>query len=342
MTKVLYGVSPIGLGHATRSEVVGRKLVEAGIDLEFFSGGHAVSFLRSRGFVCHDIVSDAGPEVVGGEMKRTSLWYLRSWRGLKRTTRHARKLLAEKRPDLVVGDEEFSGVSIAVESGLKHAFISDELELGFARTGLARAVESRVYRWYKSFQEKCDLLIVPEEGEDAGNLRFVGPIVREVTETKEELFAEHGFPKERMVLCSMSGSGIGDFLLNRLVETLGTGRLNGWFLAVSGNRGTLASRTGVFDLGLVSDNQNLIAAADLVVSTAGKSTIDEAASAGTPIISIPIKNHAEQERNAAALGYRHSDLYRLSELISMKLGRREVPRRFEGGDRTSQLILSLL
>jgi UDP-N-acetylglucosamine--N-acetylmuramyl-(pentapeptide) pyrophosphoryl-undecaprenol N-acetylglucosamine transferase len=71
---------------------------------------------------------------------------------------------------------------------------------------------------------------------------------------------------------------------------------------VSGNRGKKKAGESIYDLGIVPDNQNLVAAADLVVSTAGKSTIDEAAEAGTPMIPVPIRNHSEQERNAAALG----------------------------------------
>ena len=51
-------------------------------------------------------------------------------------------------------------------------------------------------------------------------------------------------------------------------------------------------------LGLERDNQDFVAAADLVISTAGKSTIDEAVSYGSPLIVIPIRHHSEQERNA--------------------------------------------
>jgi len=79
-----------------------------------------------------------------------------------------------------------------------------------------------------------------------------------------------------------------------------------------------------------------------VISAAGKSTIDEAASAGTPIVAIPIRNHAEQERNAAALGYVAGDEDRLGELIRDRIGKRGSPRGYGGAEEASRILLSML
>jgi UDP-N-acetylglucosamine--N-acetylmuramyl-(pentapeptide) pyrophosphoryl-undecaprenol N-acetylglucosamine transferase len=103
-----------------------------------------------------------------------------------------------------------------------------------------------------------------------------------------------------------------------------------------------AGAGNVRELGIVRDNQNLIAAADLVISTAGKSTIDEAASSGTPMIAIPIKNHAEQERNAAELGFTFGDRDRLEELIPKLLGKRTPPAIYAGARRTADYLASLI
>jgi UDP-N-acetylglucosamine--N-acetylmuramyl-(pentapeptide) pyrophosphoryl-undecaprenol N-acetylglucosamine transferase len=93
---------------------------------------------------------------------------------------------------------------------------------------------------------------------------------------------------------------------------------------------------------VVRDNQDLIAASDLVISTAGKSTIDEATSSGTPIVAIPIKNHVEQERNAAELGFTFEDLGRLDEIIPRLLGKRNPPARYSGAGRTADFLAGLL
>lgn len=342
MPKVLYGVSPIGLGHATRAMAVVELLRGSGVEVRIFSGGSAADFLKSEGYAADDIVADPVPEVVDGEMKRALLWYLRSWLALKRTMPQTKKIFDEFKPDLVVCDEEFSGVSVANRNSCRKVFISDELELGFAHTWLAERVERRVENWYRGLQASVDLLIVPDFGEDSGNKRFVEPIVRKPTLSKEEVLAYLGFPLgQKFVLLSMSGSGIGDFLIRPVLDAMPDvaplARL-----VITGNRGPRVVGGSVLDLGVVGNNQNLVAAADLVISTAGKSTIDEAAAAGTPVIVIPISHHAEQERNAAALGYSAESARSLALLISQKIGKRESPRTFGGAQRTSRLIMSLL
>jgi UDP-N-acetylglucosamine--N-acetylmuramyl-(pentapeptide) pyrophosphoryl-undecaprenol N-acetylglucosamine transferase len=340
--KVLYGISPIGLGHATRSLVVLEHLRREGVDVKLFSGGKAADFIRALGTPVEDIVEDPVPRIVNGEMKQSALWYVRSWLALRRTVKKTDLLFDSFKPDLVVGDEEFSGMSVAEKKGAKRVFISDELMLGFGRTWFSRKIEERVDRWYKKLQGSVDLLIIPEFGNDSGNAKYAGPVVRASTMSPGETRRKYGLPEGKMVLFSMSGSGIGSYLLKDVIDVIRSGAIPGSILVISGNRGPKVMESNIFDLGVVDDNQNLISAADLVVSTAGKSTIDEAASAGTPIIAIPIKNHAEQERNAAAIGYSYQSLADLPALMKQKIGKREPPREFRGGEVISRLLLSML
>ena len=339
--RILYGISPIGLGHATRSLVLSRELERGGATVRFFSGGRAAEFVRDRGFEVDDIVEDPVPHVSDGEMSRVALWYVRSWIANRRTIPRTRRLMNAFAPDIVVCDEEFSGVVVAGERGLRRVFVADELSLGFARTWFARKIERRVEGWYKGLQESVDLLIVPETGESGGNRRFVGPIVRSITKSPSEAKASYSLPAGGMVLFATSGSGLGRELALHVRDAIVAAGLPGVSFVVTGNRGPRIDGQAVYDLGVIPDNQNLVAAADLVVSTAGKSTIDEAAAAGTPIIVIPIRRHAEQERNAAALGYTSEDVSRLPRLILELFGRRLPPRRFNGEAEASRAILSL-
>jgi len=339
--RILYGVSPIGLGHATRSMVLSAELQRRGAEVRFFSGGRATEFLRDRGFRVDDVVEGPVPHVSNGEMSRVALWYVRSWVAHRRTVPRTLRLLDAYRPDLVVCDEEFSGIVAAGERGVKRVFITDELSLGFARTWVARKIEARVERWYVGLQESVDLLLIPEHGTDGGNRRFIGPMVRAITRSPVETKADHGIPAGKMVLFATSGSGLGQELAFRVRDSLGAAGLTGVSLVVTGNRGRKMEGAGVYDLGLVPDNQNLVSAADLVVSTAGKSTIDEAAAAGTPIVVIPIRHHAEQERNAEALGYTSADASRLPDLMREKFGRRQQPIRSAGELAASDAIMSL-
>jgi UDP-N-acetylglucosamine--N-acetylmuramyl-(pentapeptide) pyrophosphoryl-undecaprenol N-acetylglucosamine transferase len=339
---VLYGISPIGLGHATRSLVIYGSLKAEGVEVRLFSGGKAAAFIRSQGIAVEDIVVDPVPRIVDGEMKWSALWYIRSWMALRRTVKRTEHLFESYKPDLVVGDEEFSGMVVAENEGTKRVFISDELVLGFGRTWLSRKIEERVDRWYKKLQSSVDLLIVPESGKDSENTKYAGPVVRRPTLSSAEVKRKYGLPGGSMILFSMSGSGIGDFLLKEALEAFRTCAIPGSFMTISGNRGPRVMESRVFDLGVVDDNQNLISAADLVVSTAGKSTIDEASAVGTPIVAIPIKNHAEQERNAAALGYTSQSRADLQRLMTQKIGKREPPRDFRGGEIASRLLLDML
>jgi UDP-N-acetylglucosamine--N-acetylmuramyl-(pentapeptide) pyrophosphoryl-undecaprenol N-acetylglucosamine transferase len=342
LPRILYGISPIGLGHATRSLVLVEELRRKGVDVRIFSGGNAAEFMRDSGVQVESTVDDAVPRTDNLEMSRVALWYVRSWLAQRRNVRRTERLFDAYRPDLVVCDEEFSGIAVAEKRGTKRVFIADELQLGFARTWIARRIEQRVERWYTRLQSSVDLLIVPETGNDVGNVRFVGPMVRRPTRNADAVREEYGFPPGKMVLFSMSGSGIGRELGGKLILSMARGDLDGAFLVITGRRGTKLAGERVYDIGVVKDNQDLVAAADVVVSTAGKSTIDEAAAAGTPIITIPIRHHAEQERNASALGYSSDDAERLTELIASRMGKKEPPREFRGEQLASELILSLL
>jgi UDP-N-acetylglucosamine--N-acetylmuramyl-(pentapeptide) pyrophosphoryl-undecaprenol N-acetylglucosamine transferase len=86
----------------------------------------------------------------------------------------------------------------------------------------------------------------------------------------------------------------------------------------------------------------IIYASDLVISLAGKSTIDESKAYGTPGIFIPIKNHFEQEDNASREGYSHQDVFRLESLISEKLESKREPLHVDGAEKASKIIRQFL
>jgi len=311
------------------------------VEVRFASGGPATRHLESYGFAVENVVREPTPDVSSGEMKFASLWYLRYWVGYRGTKRRMRALIKQFAPDAIVGDEEFTSIVLAMERNVPHALITDELDLGFAKSPLARMIEGPISRWYHELQTRVQLLIIPETGNDSGNRRYVGPVVRDTTRSREEVRRELSLSKsETLVLVVVGGSGAGHYLIDKVADAVGRDSV-GIVAAVAGEPNG-ARNPRVRYLGLFRDTQDLVAAADLVVSTAGKSTIDEAASSGTPIIAIPIGNHPEQERNAAQLGLNPRDVSKLDRLMSSKIGKREAPGNFQGAENASRLILSFL
>ena len=97
----------------------------------------------------------------------------------------------------------------------------------------------------------------------------------------------------------------------------------------------------VRNFGFVNNLHELIFAADVIISLAGKSTIDEANAYGTPAIFIPIKGHFEQEDNAKELGFIFEDINRLQELILQKLEEKRIPINAAGAKIAAEIIQKL-
>lgn len=341
MARIAYSVSSIGLGHATRAVAVSSELARRGHNVTFISSGLAADLIESYGFRVIRAVSHPNPWVVTGRMILPSVWYIRYWYNYKRAKKAVRKLLSFMKPDVVVCDEEFASLVVAKEIGLRAAAITDELYLGFARNRLSAILERKIQRWYSSVLEIADMLIIPEKGISNDRIFYVGKIVRQVSGSREEIRLKYGLPSgSTIILFTMSGSQLGMFLLKKTVDEVKKLGLENVVLAVSGSKSRIKHK-GVIDLGIVRDNHELVYASDLVVSTAGKSTIDEALVFGTPLIAVPIAGHYEQERNAEELGFRAKDIERLGELIRINIGMKKKPENTEGSLRAAILIEKL-
>jgi len=98
------------------------------------------------------------------------------------------------------------------------------------------------------------------------------------------------------------------------------------------------------NIGFVSNLHEYIYASDLVLSLAGRSTIDESRVYGTPGIFIPIKNHFEQEENARRLGYKYEDISRLETLIIEKIqtGRSSKNVANNGAKTAAKIIMEMV
>tara|TARA_B100000809_G_scaffold37569_1_gene32872 strand:- start:129 stop:623 length:495 start_codon:yes stop_codon:yes gene_type:complete len=154
--------------------------------------------------------------------------------------------------------------------------------------------------------KKCDIVILPENGDDQDNIRRVGPIVRHTNYSREELRKKNSFEKKTIVI-SIGGTDTGLFLIEKALDTISKINQDIEVILVSGP--AISKKfENVRNLGFVDNLHELIFAADLLISLAGKSTIDEANAYGTPGIFIPIKGHFEQEDNAREEGFVFDDI----------------------------------
>ncbi|MGI0025220.1 MAG: glycosyltransferase [Nitrososphaera sp.] len=331
--------SPIGLGHATRDIAIAEKLDRDGI--EFVSGEGAAVLLTKKGFKTLDVYRPEKFNVESGQLRQSFKWLMDYYSYYKKCKEIAREFL-ERHDGPIVSDEDFASIAIGEETRRKRVLVTDITETHFT-SGMASIIEKKMNKSMKKMIEACDYVIIPDAGDDSGNVVHVGPIVRHISAAREELRNSFGFSRKTIAL-SVGGTDAGRFLIEKTIEAyrkVGS-RLDVDLVIVSGPSIKLSDSPEYRNLGFVENLHELIYAADLVVSLAGRSTMDESIAYGTPGIFIPIKGHFEQEEGAARLGFKFADISRLASLIEEGLQQRRANvTDTRGAEKAAKIIESL-
>ena len=306
--------SPIGLGHVTRDIAIANNFEN--ISTNFVSGSGAVKILKNLDFKVQDVYNPPSFIVENGTLESPARWLWNYYQYYKDCKKISQKILQEDNPYLVISDEDFASLTVAQKMKIPTVLITDVLETRFTK-GLASFIEKRMNKSMQEIIKKCDIVILPENGDDQDNIRRVGPIVRQTNYSREELRKKNLFEKKTIVI-SIGGTDTGLFLIEKALDTISKINQDIEVILVSGP--AISKKfENVRNLGFVDNLHELIFAADLLISLAGKSTIDEANAYGTPGIFIPIKGHFEQEDNAREEGFVFDDIKRLDVLILEKL-----------------------
>ncbi|HJW19659.1 MAG TPA: glycosyltransferase [Candidatus Nitrosotalea sp.] len=337
MTDLVFFSSPIGLGHATRDVAIAQNL--DGISKRFVSGIGAARLINQYGFDVDDLYRPPPFEVENGSLKKPLRWLYKYYSYYRQCKKISSQILAGYNPKLVVSDEDFASLVTSQEKGIKTILVTDILETNFAR-GIGAVIEKQMSKSMKKIIKKCDLVILPEDGKNEDNLVRVGPIVRKTAHTRESLREKFSFTKKTIAV-SIGGTDSGKFLIEKTLEAYSRINPDAELVLVSGPSFE-TDIPNVRNLGFVNNLHEIIFASDLIVSLAGKSTIDEAIYYGTPGIFIPIKGHFEQEENAKDLGYTYDDVFRLDGLIHENLGKPRNPHPFDGAKKASDFIKEFL
>ncbi|MGY5142987.1 MAG: UDP-N-acetylglucosamine--N-acetylmuramyl-(pentapeptide) pyrophosphoryl-undecaprenol N-acetylglucosamine transferase [Candidatus Nitrosopumilus sp. bin_32a] len=329
--------SPIGLGHVTRDIAIVNNFEN--VSTNFVTGSGAAKILKKLDYKVQDVYNPPSFIIENGTLKNPAKWLWNYYQYYRDCKNISQKIIEKNKPDLVISDEDFASLAVAQEMKMPTILITDVLETHFTK-GIASFVEKKMNKSMQGIIEKCDIVIIPENGDSQDNIKRVGPIVRQTDLTRNELRKKFSFEKNTIVV-SMGGTDAGLFLIEKVLGIISKIDQDIEIILVTGpavNR----KFENVKNLGFVDNLHELIFAADLIISLAGKSTIDEANAYGTPGIFIPIKGHFEQEDNAKEQGFVFEDIDRLKELILEKLETKRNPSNREGAKVASKIIQKLM
>ncbi|MBT6647583.1 MAG: UDP-glucuronosyltransferase [Thaumarchaeota archaeon] len=338
MTEILFFSSPIGLGHATRDLAIINQLKIG--SCKVFSGSSAIEFFHQNSIQAQDVYSPPKFDVIDGKLEKSLKWLWSYYRYYKRCKEISSKIISNEKPRVIISDEDFASIAIAQERKIPNIIITDILETKFI-SGFGGVVEKKMNKTMHEMLDKANRVIIPELGKNQNNIIRTGPIVRKIQKNRDELRDILDFKKKTIVLC-VGGTDAGIFLIKQTIEAIKKIQIDVDLVLVSGPKINKKFSDDVRNLGFVSNLHEIIFAADLVISLAGKSTIDESIVYGTPGIFIPIKGHFEQEDNAKEIGFKFEDIFNLENLIGEKLNKNRNEQQQNGVNLAGMEISKIL
>jgi len=325
--------SPIGLGHVTRDIAIVNNLKD--LSVNFVTGSGAAQILKKLEHNVDDVYNPPSFVVENGVLNNQAKWLWNYYQYYKNCKNISKKIIKQNNSELIISDEDFASLTIAQELKIPNILITDVLETKFTK-GITSFIEKKMNKSMMNIIKNCDVVIIPEEGEDLDNIKRIGPIVRKTNYSREELRKKFSFNK-KTILISVGGTSAGLFLIQKSITAILKLNLDVEIILVTGPSITKEFEN-VRNLGFVDNLHEVIYASDLVISLAGKSTIDEVNAYGTPGIFIPIKGHFEQEDNSKNEGFSFEDINRLEKLILEKLEEKRNRINTNGAELAAEII----
>ena len=341
---ILFFSSPIGLGHITRDIAIINKIIQLFNynNFEIVTGSTAFNILSNlnntafkTNISSHNLYNPPTFSITDGRLRHGFMWILKYLYYYNNCKISLKKFLynnnynsKNKVYDLIISDEDFASLSVTKNYKTKRIFITDILNTKFSKSLISYKLEKSLNKHMHNLIKSAQCVIIPEIGENKDNLYYVGPIVREIDDTKEKVRKKLKFDKTT-ILVSIGGTTAGTFLLKKTIESFlrlkNNNEYNLIILARPDIQLPKLSSNCKF-IGLRDNGHEYIYASDLVISLAGKSTIDESMVYGIPGIFIPIKNHFEQEDRAKSLGFKFEDIYKLDTLMEEILFKNNIKK----------------
>ena len=325
--------SPIGLGHVTRDIAIVNNLKD--LSVNFVTGSGAAQILKKLEHNVDDVYNPPSFVVENGVLNNQAKWLWNYYQYYKNCKNISKKIIKQNNSELIISDEDFASLTIAQELKIPNILITDVLETKFTK-GITSFIEKKMNKSMMNIIKNCDVVIIPEDGENIDNIKRIGPIVRKTNYSREELRKKFSFNK-KTILISVGGTSAGLFLIQKSITAILKLNLDVEIILVTGPSITKEFEN-VRNLGFIDNLHEVIYASDLVISLAGKSTIDEVKAYGTPGIFIPIKGHFEQEDNSKNEGFSFEDINRLEKLILEKLDEKRNKINTNGAELAAEII----
>ena len=356
---VLFFTSPIGLGHATRDIAICEKLRSLTNDkILFVTGSAAYTIISNKGYVAYDVYTPNNFQVnYSMHLQSMIKWLIQYVSYYKRCKIIAQQFIEKnnERNLLIVSDEDFASITVGKNRNMKRILITDILKTHFLK-GLPSIIEYGMNRSLERMIRSCDHVIIPDYGSDVDNKSYIGPIVRELTTIDREALRKKFEMCKPTILLTIGGTTSGKYLIEMTIKAFKKLRMkldinllivSGLSVEVQDKLLCTSNTDNIINLGFVNNLHEYIYASDLVVSLAGRSTIDESIVYKTPGIFIPIKNHFEQEENARRMGYNYEDIFRLESLITEKFNKMSLTANDKnitqvGSEKAAKIILETL
>jgi UDP-N-acetylglucosamine--N-acetylmuramyl-(pentapeptide) pyrophosphoryl-undecaprenol N-acetylglucosamine transferase len=321
---IIFFASPIGLGHATRDIAICEELKSMTKEkILIITGRPAYDIFPKNGYLVDDVYSPEKFDIDSLMQLRSPLrWLFKYFMYYRKCKLIATGFVDKNEDSLIVSDEDFASIAVGEKRNRKRVLITDLLETHFVK-GIFSAIESRMNISMQNMLKKCNRVIIPDNGQDVDNISYVGPVVRNLSITDRALLRKKLGIEKRTILVSIGGTSAGRYLIERALSSYKNLKMKTDLDLLVALGPSLSkyenNNTRYRNIGFVDNLHEYVCASDLVVSLAGRSTIDESLVYGTPGIFIPIKDHFEQEQNAKKLGYSYDDISRLQTLIEEKL-----------------------
>ena len=320
--RLLYSCSELGLGHASRTAALGKRLEQRGHEVFFFSGGRAYELLKREFRHVYPVTPVSWYETSAGIITTASLanilFPLPTYNGeqdkfgvknssaIETVRRYydLRKRIYEIKPELLIADGDIHAIRLALRWKIPNIYITNVVRPSYGFSSFLSPGE----RLTEMYVKKCTKIIIPDNKPpntvceyNIGNLDNVG--VADKTEFVGSFFDTTPTEvSEKHIFAPVSGPyGTRSKLVNMLIpafDELGTKSVIS--LGIPGKRKTIKHGSSTVHSWLSStERAETMRSASIVVFSGGHITCFETIKYAKPTICIPTQ--PEQLANAAKL-----------------------------------------